>query len=199
MEQDLKKGDRKEVQTRVIGGIKIVEAIYEIDKPHFKDVEIEKPIFKDKQIEVPVGFEEFALKSGEMIANVALDHIISTLESRLAKAIDKRVKEIEVPKIIVREEIKVITREVVADKVVLKDVPVAHAVVKNVEVINSVIKDVPVTNSIITDFPVKHAIITDKEVTNAIVTDKHVTNAIIKDKTVEAIHPKYINLEGKPE
>jgi hypothetical protein len=180
---------------KVVSGIRVVEEEIEIKRPVFIDVNVERPKFVDIPIQVPTGFDAFAKQAGEMIANVAMDHIIRSLEDKLNKAVTERVKEIQSPRII--ERIEFVNKEVIVEKPIFKDVEVSNAVVKNVEVSNAVIKDVQVLNAVVKDIPVINAQIEDRVIVNPIFKDIQIDRPVYKDKEIVVIHPKYIDLQGR--
>jgi len=181
-------------ETKVISGLKIIETDVQIDRPIFKDVIVEKPKYVEKPIEVPTELQEFCIKAGEMIADTAMKHILVALDEKLSKAIDKRIKEIEVPKIIEKEQVSIKTIEVEKEiiKPIIKTVEVIHANIQEVTIEKPIYKEVEVLKPIIKDVIVKNAVIENVAVRNAIVENVPVVNAIIKQRTVETVHPKWL-------
>jgi len=182
-------------QREIVAGIKVVESTYRVDKPQFVDVIVERPIFKEKQIDIPIGMDKMVIA----IADDITDKVLKLLDAKLSSAIDARIKEIEVPKIIQREEFNIITKDVHVNNAVITDVPVANAVLQDHIVKNPIIEDISVTNAIITDQSVMNVVLKDRIVINPIFEDVVIQRPKFVDKEIVVIHPKYIDMKGNPE
>ena len=178
---------------KVVSSINVIEKDYQVDRPVFNNVVVDRPIFKDKEIEIPTGWNVVIDRLTTTISDSILNKVLKVIDERVSKSIEGRLKEIEAPKIIWKEELKVITKEVTVEKPVYKNVEVKNAVLVDVKVNNAVVTDVLVTNAKIKDVEVTNAIVKDVEVKNAVIMNIPVTNAILVDKEVEVIRPKYVN------
>lgn len=178
-------------EREVVAGIKVIESEYRVQRPVFEDVKIERPVFTNKQVEVPSGFEKVIVQ----IADEICDKVIESVNQKLSKAIDLRIKEIELPKIVYREEVKTVSVE----KPVYKEVVIDRVTYKDKEVINPVLIDVPVNNAIVKDVEVTNAVLKDRVVINPIFTDVEIDKPKYVTKEITVIHPKYIDMKGNPE
>ena len=186
-------------ERNVIAGLKVIETEYRVLRPAFEEVKIDRPVYVDKQIDVPVGFENVLKYFADQIAQKAAEKCVEIITGRLDKAIDARIKEIELPKITYKEELHVtqIDKEVV--NAVIRDQEVINSVIRNQEVINAVIIDKPVVNAVIEDVKMQNAVIEDVFVKNAVVTEVPVVNAKIRDIIVEAVNIKWLKPDGTPD
>lgn len=148
---------------------------YQVDKPVFIPYEVKTPVFIDEQIRVPVGWDKVINELALEISKSILAQVEEMLKARFDKAIDNRIKEIEVPKIIIREEVQVIYKPFELQIPNMKVVDVTNAIIKDVHVNNAIIKNVPVINAIIEDVQVQNAVVEDVIVKNAIIQDVVVT------------------------
>ena len=185
---------RKEQVKKVMAeiGVKVKEVDYIVKNPVFEDVKIDRPFYVEKPIEIPVGLEN-ALND---IAIMLYERIIKKIDTELITVIDRRLKEVQVPKIIYKEEVNVVKIDVPVTNAVIKDVHVTNAIVEDVKVKNVVLEDVKVYNAVVEDVSVKNAVVEDVIVRNAIITDVPVANAKIKDVFVECVKPKWLKLDG---
>src|SRR3990167_8157976 len=99
-------------ETEIISGIKVIESEYRVERPVFEDVKIQRAVFEEKKINIPVGFEEVASEIAEVVAKKIVEKMTERFDQILDKVITNRVKEVEVPKIIHREEVNVIKKDV---------------------------------------------------------------------------------------
>lgn len=190
---------KKTNKYELVGALKVVETEVQVERPNFHDVKVERAIFVDKPVERPFGIERLVEKLSEEIANKAVMKCLEKLDSSLAAAIDKRLKEITAPKIIFKEELKIVEKPYEVMQPVFKTKEIAVAKFRDIEIDRAIIKNVPVTNAIIRDVPIKNAVIEDVAVKNAIIQDVPVINAKIKNQTVEAIRPRWLKPDGKPD
>jgi len=184
---------------QVVAGIQVVESVYKVERPVYEDVVVQVPKFVDKQVELPVGWDKLIQELTQDIANSLIDKCLAAIDKRLDAAINDRIKQIEVPKIIEREVVNVIKKDIEVTNAVIKDKPVTNAVIKDVEVKNAVVKDITVLNAVVEDVPIKNAVIEDVHVNRAIITEVPVVNAKIKDKVIEAISIKWVKPDGSPD
>jgi len=182
-----------EAVKEVVSSIKVVESIYRVDRPVFKDVTIDRPVFKDKVVEVPVGIEALITELVDTIAS----RVLIKLDEKLAKAIDERISTIKAPKVI--EEVSVVYKEVLLDKPIYKDVEVSRPVYVDKEILNPIIKDVPVINAKIEDVTVINAVLQDRVVINPKFEDVVIQKPKFVDKEVTVISLKYVDMKGNPE
>lgn len=148
--------------------INVVETPYRVDRPIFHDYEVKRPKFVDEPIKVPVGWEEVINTLAEDMAKSVLDKVECLIVERLDRVIDRRLKEIEVPKITVIEETHVVYRDLDVPRAVIRNVPVTNSIITDVQVTNAVIKDVKVLNAVVEDIHVKNAVIENVPVKNLI-------------------------------
>lgn len=153
------------MEQTITGSVKIIEIPYKVDKPVFKDVDVKVPRFIEEQVKVPTGWDKVINEIALEISHGLYNEIERLVNEKMTTMITERLKEVVVPKIIEREEVKV--------------------TVKDVEVLNAVVKDVPVTNAVITDKEVTNCVIVDKTVINAVIEDVHVKNAVIEDVAIK--------------
>jgi hypothetical protein len=185
-------------ETTVVGTVRLTEIPFKVKVPVFEEVKVDKPTFVDRKIEVPTGWDSVINELSLEIANKIMDRVEIVLGARLDKAIDKRIKEIESPKIV--EKLVVNEKVVDVERPNYKDVTIERPVYVDREVINPVTKDVEVINAVIADRTVINAVITDQKITNAIIKDVEVERAIIREKVIDVIHPRYLKFpSGEPE
>lgn len=189
------KPETQDKEYKIVSSIKVVEEEIEIKRPTFVDIVVERPIFHEKQVDIPVGLESLVEKLAISLAETAISHVVNSLEKKLDQAIDKRLTEVQVPKII--EQVNIVTRDVFVDKPIFKEVEVQRAVVKDVEVLNAVVKDVLVNNAIVNDIEVNNPVFKDVTVINPVFKDITIDRPVYVDKEIIAIHPKYIDLQGR--
>jgi hypothetical protein len=189
--------NKKYTETTIHSGLKIVEAEIRVERPDYVDVEVEKPVYVDKEISVPVGFEEVANKIAEDLYEKIMIKVLGAMDKQLIAAIDKRLTEIEAPKIVYKEELNVIKKDVEVANAVVKDVQVTNAIVTDVPVKNAVVEDYKVINAVVTDVNIKNAIVEDVEVSNAVVVEVPVVHSNIKTRTVEAVNIKWLKPNGE--
>lgn len=182
-------------ETEVVAGLRIIESEVRIDRPVFVDMEVKIPKFIEEKLSIPVGFDTLANDIADLLYHKIQSLVTSKLEASLKSAIDERIKEISVPKIIYKDEVTVKNVEVL--NAVVKDVHVNNAVITDVQVKNAVVENINLKNAVVQDVSVINAVISNVPVTNAIIKDVEVQNAILKHKTVDVIHPRYVNLSGK--
>lgn len=197
MAQQTNPAQDKVKETQVVGSFKLVETEVRIKSPIFDDVHIDKPIFVEKQIEIPTGWDKVIEELTLRISDKIMDKVELVLGARLDRAIDQRIKEIKVPKIV--EEINIIHKDISVERPIFTDVKVDRPVFVDYEVKNPVVKDVEVINAVVVDRTVVNSIVTDQKITNAIIKDVEVERAIIREKVVDVIHPRYLKLNGEPE
>lgn len=165
-----------------IGSEKIIATPYRVEVPVFVEKKVVNPILVDKQVEVPVGMERVVNDIAEMIKEAVLDKVEKELTRRIDLAVGERIREIEAPRIVFKEEVNVIYKDVMIDRAVIKDVAVTNAIITDKEVVNAVVRNVPVVNAVIEDIEVTNAIIKDVQVQNIIVNDHKVSQVSFKQE-----------------
>ena len=180
----------------VVGSIKVIETPYRVAQPVFEEIIVKVPKFIEEDVKIPTGVDKMMVEMATEIADKIMANIESIITARLDAAIDQRIKEIKTPKFV--EELIVTKRDIEVERPVWKDIDVNRAVIHDVQVVNSVIIDKTVVNAVIEDVAVKNAIITDVQLNNAIIKDVEVERAVIREKIVDVIHPRYLDLQGKP-
>lgn len=184
-------------ETMIISGLKVVEMEYKVQKPVYEEVIVKVPNFVPEDVKVPTGTDVLAKRIANMISDEVLKQILSKLDEKLSEAINERISTIKAPHIV--EEIIIKTKEIEVEKPVFKDVEISKPVYKEEEIIKPVIKYQEVINAVIKDKEVINAIIVDQKVTNAIIEDVDVERAVIRERVLDVIHPRYLNLQGKPD
>lgn len=182
-------------ETEVVAGLRVVESEVRIDRPIFVDMEVKIPKFVEEQVKIPTGWDKVINEIALEISKGIYKNIEGMLNKQIAELIENRIKEIEVPRITYKDE--VVVKNVEVKNAVVSDVHVTNAVITDIPVKNAVVENVNIKNAIITDVPVTNAVVSNVPVTNAIIKDIEVQNAILKHKTVDVIHPRYIDLQGK--
>jgi hypothetical protein len=186
--------ENRVVEREIIAGIKLVETQVRVSVPVFEDYKVDKPVFVERQIEIPKGFDIVINALALDISDKVMASILKKLDEKLAQAIDARLTEIKVPKII--EELQVKYKDVEVDRPVFKDVDISRPTYVDKEIINPIIKDVEVTNCIPIDKPVVNAIVNEVHVTNAIIKDVEVERAVIREKVIDVIHKNCFDSKG---
>lgn len=153
--------------------MKDLEIPYRVHKPVYEEFIVKVPKFIDTPIKMPTGYDAVINEIALEISTGLYNKIESMIKEKLDKALDSRFKEIEVPKVIYREE------------VVKHDIHVNNAIVKDVHVNNAVVTNVPINNPIPVDVPYNNAVVKDIEVINAVITQVPVTHCVIVDKIIE--------------
>ena len=179
------------VQREVVAGIKVIESVYRVDKPIFQDVKVDRAIFVDKQVDVPVGMEKVIIAITNEIVTKVLEKIDAALIARL--------KQIEVPKIIYKEEVNIITKDVQVNNAIITDVLVNNAVLQDYVIKNVILEDVAVLNPVLVDTIVVNAILKERIIINPIFEDVVIQRPKFVEKEIVVIHPKYIDMKGNPE
>ena len=175
----------------VVAGINVIKTDYKVKRPVFEDVKIERPIWTDRQVERPVGIEKVIISLADDITKKVLELV----DERIGKAIDARLRTVEVPEIVYREKFK----DVTIDRVSYNDVVVDRAKLVDKEIINPVLVDREIINPVVSDVEVVNAIVKDKVVVNAILEDVVVQKPKYIEKTIHAIHVKYVDPKGNIE
>lgn len=177
--------------THIVGGIRVVETEYRVNKPVFEDFKVDRPVYVDKKIEIPVGMQD-AL---ERLATMVTDKVLAKLDEKLADAITKRVSDIEVPKIVY----KVVEELVQVERPTYKDVEVIRPTFIDKEIINPVLVDKEITNAVVKDVEVERPVFKDRVVIQPIFEDVKIDKPVFVDKEIVVIHPKYVDMKGIPE
>ena len=183
------------VTERVISGIKVIETEYKVQRPVFEDVKVDRISYVNKQVEVPAGLEKVIIQLAEELASKTLEKCLAIIDAKLEKAIDKRISEIELPKIVYREEYK----DIKIDRPFYSDVEVIRPKFVDKEVINPILVDKQVANAVIEDVEVTNAILKDRVIINPVFEDVVIQKPKFVDKEVTAIHIKYVDMKGNPE
>jgi len=186
---------KKVNEREIVAGVKVIETEYRVQRPIFEDVIIEKPVYANKQIEVPVGIEKTLDSMAVILYERIMEKISATLDKKLADAIDKRIKEIEVPEIIYKKEEKIISVEVP----VFKDIEIERPVFKDREILNPILKDVEVTNAVLKDIEVEKPVFKERVVIQPIFEEVVIEKPKFIQKEITVISPKYIDMKGNPE
>ena len=184
---------RKVTEREIVAGFRVVELEYKVHRPVYEDIKVERPIYTEKQVEVPVGIEKTFEEIGERIAKNITDKLILEMDRRLSEAIDKRIKEIQVPIIIYREE------ERIVEKPLFKDVEVERPRFLDKEIINPILKDVEIVNALVKNVEIERAVFKDRVVINPVFQDVEIKKPVFVEKEIVVIHPKYIDMKGNPE
>lgn len=192
-------GNGSSSEKQVIGSIRVIESKYNVQRPIFEDVKIERPVYVDKKIEVPTGMEDFITELCSIIAEKVIAKVTRDIEKKLGDAISNRIKEIEVPTITYKEEVKVITKDVEVTNAVITDKHVLNAVITDKEIVNPILIDKKMINPIFEDVTIERPIYQDRVVINPVFTDVVIERPKYKDKEIVVIHPKYIDMKGNPD
>lgn len=184
---------QKTLVREVIGGVKVIESEYRVMNPVFVDTPIERPVYTEKKIEIPVGVNEMVIELARVMAQEVVAKVLDEIDSKLNAAIDKRIKEIEVP------TIRYVETEKIVEVPKYQDVAVSRPVFVDKEIINPVLVDKTVVNPVIKDVEVVNAILKDRVVINPIWEDTVIQRPKYVDKEVTAIHIKYVDPKGNPE
>ena len=184
---------KKTTQREIIAGVRVLESEYKVQRPVFEDVKIERPVYVDKKVERPVGMSAVIDSIVEEISTALVEKCLNKLDDKLVAAIDKRVREIEVPKIVYVEEVRTI------DKPVFRDVDVINPVLVDREVLNPVLTNVEVKNAVIKDVEVEKPVYKERIVIQPKFEEVVIQKPKWVDKEVTAIHIKYVDPKGNPE
>ena len=182
-------------EREVIAGIKVIETEYRITKPIFEEIKVDRPIFVDKRIEIPVGWDRVINELALEISSKILEKVESTLAAKLDKAIDTRIRQIEVPTIIYKTEERIIN----VDKPVYKDVSIERPIYTDKEIINPILVDKNIVNPVFEDVPVERPVFKDRIVIQPKFEEVIIHKPKFVDKEITVIHPKYIDMKGNPE
>ena len=176
-------------EREIVAGLKVIETEYRVERPVYEDVVVQRAVFEDKKVEVPVGLEETIKELAKQI----YDKLEAQIDGLLAKAITKRIAEIEQPKVVYKDFVieKPIFRQV--------DVPVDRVKFVDREVINPVIVDKQVTNAVIKDVEVERPVYKERVVPVPKFEEVIIQKPKWVDKEVTAIHLKYVDPKGNPE
>lgn len=178
-------------EQEVVAGIKVITQEYRVMKPIFDEVVVQRPTFVDKQIEIPVGLDKVLVELADQITA----KVLKLVDEKLEKAITARIKEVELPKITYKEEIKTIQ----VDKVNYKDVTLDRPILKDREVINPILVDRNVTNPVFVDVDVDRPVFKDRVVPLPIFEEVIIQKPKYVEKEVTVISLKYVDPKGNPE